>query len=116
MEHKLPIYRKATYDFFETNNKDSRHSGSRGTATVWISLPGETAVLTCFDAEYMCLTNGIFFINHSPTQKTVEPTQEDTNIPTRSINTREVKNPRPEILSNTLVMKKELKKEIVYAR
>jgi hypothetical protein len=56
-------------------------------------------VLTCFDAEYMCLTKGIFFINHSPTQKTVEPTQEDTKIPTRSINTREVKNPRPETLS-----------------
>jgi len=34
---------------------------------------GETTVLTCFDAEYMCLTNGIFFINHSPIQKTVEP-------------------------------------------
>jgi len=50
----------------------------------------------------MCLTNGIFFINHSPIQKTVEPTQEDTNIPTRSINTREVKNPRPEILSKLL--------------
>ena len=73
-------------------------------------------MLTCFDAEYMCLTNGIFFINHSPIQKTVEPTQEDTNIPTRSINTREVKNPRPEILSKLLSEKKyEFKKEKVYA-
>jgi hypothetical protein len=63
----------------------------------------------------MCLTNGIFFINHSPIQKTVEPTQEDTNIPTRSINTREVKNPRPEILSKSLGTIYEFKKEKVYA-
>ena len=74
-----------------------------------ITLPGETAVLTCFDAEYMCLTNGIFFINHSPTQKTVEPTQEDTKIPTRSMNTREVKNPRPETLSKAIVTRKRLR-------
>ena len=63
-------------------------------------LPGETAVLTCFDAEYMCLTNGIFFINHSPTQKTVEPTHDDTNIPTINMNTRDVTNPRPGIKKN----------------
>lgn len=55
------------------------------------------AVLTCFDAEYMCRTNGIFFINHSPTQKMVEPTHEETNIPTRKMNTREVRKPRPAV-------------------
>jgi hypothetical protein len=60
-------------------------------------LPGEIAVLTCFDAEYKCLTNGIFFINHSPTQNMVEPTHDETNMPTRNMNTREVKKPRPAI-------------------
>jgi hypothetical protein len=53
------------------------------------------AVLTCFDAEYMCFTNGIFLMNHSPTQKTVEPNHEETNIPARNMNAREVRTPRP---------------------
>jgi hypothetical protein len=62
---------------------------------VYSMLPGEIAVLTCFDAEYTCLTKGIFLIIHSPTQKMVEPTHDETNMPIRNMNTREVKKPRP---------------------
>lgn len=34
-------------------------------------------------------------IIHSPSEKTVAPSQEETKIPTRNTKTRDVKNPRP---------------------
>lgn len=43
----------------------------------------------------MCFINGIRLINHSPSQKTVEPVHDETNIPTKNIKSSEVTNPSP---------------------
>uniref|UniRef100_A0A2P2M5L9 Uncharacterized protein n=1 Tax=Rhizophora mucronata TaxID=61149 RepID=A0A2P2M5L9_RHIMU len=56
---------------------------------------GEIAVLICLDAEYMCFTNGIRLINHSPSKKTVEPNHDEANMPTKKMKSSDVINPRP---------------------
>lgn len=43
----------------------------------------------------MCLTNGIRFINHSPSQKTEAPNHDETNTPTRNTKSNDVTNPSP---------------------
>ena len=43
----------------------------------------------------MCLTKGIFFINHSPSQKTVAPIHDEANRPIKNININDETNPRP---------------------
>lgn len=58
-------------------------------------LPGEIAELICLDAEYICLTKGIRFINHSPIKNTVEPNHDEAKIPTKKIKIIDVMNPRP---------------------
>ena len=58
-------------------------------------LPGEIAELICLDAEYICLTNGIFFINHSPSEKTAAPIHDETKIPTNNTKSKDVINPSP---------------------
>jgi hypothetical protein len=47
------------------------------------------------EAEYKCFTKGIRFINHSPSQKMVEPIHDETKTPTKNTNTRDVTNPSP---------------------
>lgn len=74
----------------------------------WIngySLPGEIAELICLEAEYRCLTNGNFFIIHSPIQKTVAPSHDETKTPTRNTKTKDVTNPRPAFkrINSTLI-------------
>lgn len=58
-------------------------------------LPGEIAAVICLEAEYMYFTKGILFINHSPSQKTVPPTHDEANIPTKNMKASDVTNPRP---------------------
>lgn len=58
-------------------------------------LPGEIAALICLEAEYICLTKGIRFINHSPSQKTVAPIHDETKTPTKNTKTKDVTNPNP---------------------
>ena len=53
------------------------------------------AALICFEAEYMCLMNGIRFINHSPSEKTVVPSHDEANMPTKNTNRTDVRNPSP---------------------
>lgn len=60
-----------------------------------LTLPGEIAALICLEAEYKCFTNGILFINHSPSQKKVPPTHDEANMPTKKIKANDVTNPRP---------------------
>lgn len=43
----------------------------------------------------MCFTKGIFFMNHSPSQKTVAPIHDEANKPTKNIKVKDVTNPRP---------------------
>lgn len=43
----------------------------------------------------MCLTNGIRFMNHSPTQKTVAPIHDETKTPTKNTKSKDVTNPSP---------------------
>ena len=67
------------------------------TITIKIShhLPGEIATLICFNAEYICRTNGIRLMNHSPTRKMDAPTQEETNTPTEKMKRIDVTKPSP---------------------
>lgn len=58
-------------------------------------LPGEIAELICLDAEYICFTKGIRFINHSPIKNTVAPNHDEAKIPTKKIKIIDVMNPRP---------------------
>lgn len=59
------------------------------------TIPGEIAALICLDAEYICLTKGILFINHSPSEKTAAPIHDETKTPTKSTKSNEVTNPSP---------------------
>ena len=57
--------------------------------------PGDIAALICFEAEYICLTKGIRFITHSPTEKTAAPIHDETKTPTKKTKSRDVINPSP---------------------
>lgn len=58
-------------------------------------LPGEMEALICLDAEYICFTNGICFIIHSPIQKTVAPSHDDAKTPIRNTKIKDDINPSP---------------------
>lgn len=59
------------------------------------SIPGDIAALICLDAEYICLTRGIRFMNHSPIQKTVAPIHDETKTPIRNTKANDVIKPSP---------------------
>lgn len=54
------------------------------------------AELICFEALYICRTNGILLMNHSPRPKTEVPNHDDMNTPTKKMKVIEVINPRPD--------------------
>lgn len=68
------------------------------------ALPGEIAVLICLEAEYICFTKGIRLINCSPSQKTVEPSHDEANIPTKKVKSTDVINPSPATYKNEFKM------------
>lgn len=51
--------------------------------------------LICLEAEYICFINGIFFMIHSPIQKTVAPSQDDAKTPIRNTKSKDDINPNP---------------------
>jgi len=59
------------------------------------NIPGDIAALICLDAEYICLTRGIRFMNHSPIQKTVAPIHDETKTPIRNTKANDVMKPSP---------------------
>lgn len=68
----------------------------------YTTLPGDIAVLICLEAENMCFTKGIRLINCSPSQKTVEPSHDEANIPTKKVKSTDVMNPSPATNKNEL--------------
>lgn len=81
--------------------------------SAYTKLPGEIAALICLEAEYRCLTKGIRWMNHSPSQKSVEPNHDETNIPTKNTKSKDVMNPSP--ASKTCFMRIFKKMKNLYA-
>lgn len=63
--------------------------------------PGLMAALICLDAEYICLTRGMRLMNHSPTQSTDAPIQDETNTPTKKMKITVVTNPSPAVMQSS---------------
>jgi len=58
-------------------------------------LLGDIAALICLEALYICRTNGIRLINHSPRLKTDAPSHDDMNTPTKKMKVMDVMKPSP---------------------